>query len=304
MGSSRPRCGLSRLCLLLVLIATPAQASALSAWRDDLGQAWQVPSSLPERWIVLGPHLVDMLVALGEGRRIVGVQDDHPLPGRWQTSLSGFPVVGQAGQVSEERLRIARPDLIVFWPTGMSTALQARLRRQGIALLAIEPRQLDDIPERLRWLGALSGRMDLADRQARHWRALLADTRRRHAGGPRLKGLYQVWQTPLYSLSPDHLVSQAMRICGVDSIVPPSPLPAPVLSAEAVLRAAPDVILVGPEQLADARRYWSRFPNLPAVRRQAILAVPDRDLTRPGLSLLQALPSFCQQLHPWRTGSQ
>lgn len=291
------------LFLLPVALALSAPLQQpLTQWQDDLGQPWQVPARLPQRWVVLGPHLVDMMLALGARERIVGVQDDHPLAGRWQTSLSGLPIVGQSGLINEERLRLARPDLIVFWPTGLSVPQQDRLRRQGIALLAIEPRKLADIPERLRWLGTLAGKSAPADRQAAQWQRLLADTITRHAAGPRLKGLYQVWQTPLYSLAPDHLVSQAMRVCGVDSIVPASPMAAPVLSPEAVLQAAPDIILVGPEQLTTAQRFWARFPSLPAVRHHAIVVVADRDLTRPGLSLLQALPTFCHQMQYWRAG--
>lgn len=293
----------SRLSLLvLTLLSLPVLSAPLTHWRDDLGKSWQVPAQLPERWVVLGPHLVDMMLALGARDRIVGVQDDHPLPGRWQTSLSGLPVVGQSGLINEERLRLARPDLIVFWPTGLSVTQQDRLRRQGIALLAIEPRKLADIPERLRWLGALAGKQRLAEHQADAWQRLLRETSARHAAGPRLKGFYQVWQTPLYTLAPDHLVSQAMRLCGVDSIVPASVMAAPVLSPEAVLQSAPDIILVGHGQLAAARQFWARFPSVPAVRNKAIVAVPDRDLTRPGLSLLQALPMFCHQMQSWRAG--
>ncbi len=292
---------LAALTLSLPLLAA---AAPLTSWQDDLGQRWQVPAHLPERWVVLGPHLVDMMQALGATGRIVGVQDDHAMPGRWQTSLSGFPVVGQSGLINEERLRLVRPDVIVFWPAGLAVTQQERLRRQGIALLAISPRKLADIPERLRWLGALAGQGERADTQAAQWQRLLRETTARHAAGPRLKGLYQVWLTPLYSLAPDHLVSQAMRVCGVDSIVPPSPLAAPVLSPELVLQTAPDIILVGHGELADARRFWARFPSLPAVRRGAIVAVPDRELTRPGLSLLQALPMFCQQMQVWRAGGK
>lgn len=290
------------LCGMLLMALPVLAATPLQGWRDDAGQDWRLPDRLPERWVVLGPHLVDMLRVLGAQDRIVGVQDDHERPGRWQNSLSGFPVVGQSGLINEERLRQVRPDLIVYWPTGLAVAQQARLRRQGISLLAISPRTLTDIPERLRWLGALAGRGARADAEAERWQRLLRETTARYAAGPRLRGLYQVWLTPLYSLAPDHLVSQAMRVCGVDSIVPPSVVAAPVLSPEFVLRAAPDVILVGHGELADARRFWSRFPSLPAVRHQAIVAVPDRELTRPGLSLLQALPLFCQQMQTWRSG--
>lgn len=285
--------------------AAPVSAVAASAakplisWQDDLGRPWQLPAQLPQRWVVLGPHLVDMMLQLGLGARIVGVQDDRDFAGRHDTSLSGYPIVGAAGQVSEERLRLARPDLVVFWPTGMSAAMQGRLHRLGIATLAIEPKHLIEIPERLRWLAALGAQAARGDALAAQWQARLRALRQQ-PDAPRLRGFYQVWPRPLYTLAPDHLVSEAMRLCGVDTIVPDTGVAAPVLSVEAVVAAAPDVILTGPEQIVEARRFWSRFRSVPAVRDGAILVVPDHALTRPGLSLLGALPELCAQIQPWR----
>ena len=283
--------------------ASPAPAG-LTQWRDDAGTAWQLPARLPQRWVVLGPHLVDMLHAIGARERIVGVQDDHLLPGAHARSLTGHPVVGFADRVHDERLWQQKPDLIVYWPSGISPQPLAHLRRLGLPMLAVEPARLEDIPQRLRWLGALAGRAQAADALARqHERRLLA-LRSQRSDGPRLRGFYQIWQAPLYTLSPDHLTSQALRLCGVDSIVSDRRMASPVVQPESVLRARPDIILVAPEQLAEARRYWRRFPSLPAVQRQAIVSVDDRALTRPGLSLLDALPSLCAQMKPWRAGAR
>lgn len=280
--------------------SVPPSVVSPAHWQDDSGQAWTVPARLPARWVVLGPHLVDMVKVLGEQQRIVGVQDDHPVAGRWATSLSGFPVVGQSGQINEELVRRVHPDLIVYWPTGLSAQQQARLRSQGIPLLAVAPTTLQAIPQRLRWLGWLSGRAGQADAEARRLELALQAVRTRNAAGPRIKGFYQVWQTPLYSLAPDHLLSQALRVCGVDSIVPATVMAAPVLSPEFVLRADPDVILVASSNVASARQYWGRFPSMKASQHESILPVDDVALTRPGLSLLQALPALCDQLRPWR----
>lgn len=290
------------LALLLSLLAIQAAVAKTERWRDDDGKWWAVSAetALPQRWIVLGPHLVDMVSTLGGQDRIVGVQDDHPTWGRRTRSLSGHVIVGQPGQVSEERLRRVRPDLIVYWPEGMQTQQVARLRQLGVPLLAVSPRQLDEIPERLYWLGVLlrqpASARALADRygiQLQQWRQL-------YGPGRRLKGLHQVWLQPLYSLAPDHLVSQALALCGVDSIVPATGVAAPVVSLEHVLRSAPDVILVPRQIHAQAMDFWQRYQTLPAVRRGAILALDDRELTRPGPGLLDAIPTLCQQLQPWR----
>lgn len=283
---------------LLALLALPAYA--LESWHDDQGQTWAVPKTLPTRWIVLGPHLVDMVHELGAAERIVGVQDDHSTPGRHTRSLSGHAVVGQSGSISEERVRALAPDLVVFWPTGLSPVQQRRLRRLGVPLLAIAPETLEALPERLRWLGALAGRGPQANVLADQEAAALVQARQRYAPGPRLRGFYQVWQQPLFSLSKKHLVSQAMSLCGVDSIVPDATIEAPVINVEAVLLARTEIILVSAPEHARATAFWRRFSRLPATQSHAIVAVDDAALTRPGLSLLRAIPAFCQAVMPWR----
>lgn len=275
--------------------------TALQRWTDDAGQAWTVPARLPQRWVVLGPHLVDMLLTLKQQHLIVGVQDDHSTIGRWSRSLTGFPVVAQASQINEEFIRRVKPDLVLYWPSGLAGNQQARLRVLGVPMLAIDPQRLDDIAPRLRWLGALTGQRAEADKLTATMQADLRRTRQRYAKGPRLRGLYQVWLQPLYSLSPQHLASQAMQLCGVDSIVPPTKVPAPILSLEFVVRARPDVILLSQDQLEPSRRYWQRFRHMPALQHDGLVVVDDHRLTRPGLSLLHAIPTLCDQLLPYRT---
>lgn len=295
---------LTLLCsgLAFAALAAPAEKPAtLQHWTDDAGQAWTVPARLPQRWVVLGPHLVDMLLTLKQPHLIVGVQDDHPSIGRWSRSLSGFPVVGQASQINEEFIRRVKPDLVLYWPSGLAGNQQARLRVLGVPMLAIDPQRLEDIAPRLRWLGALAGQPADADKLAATMQADLQRTRQRYAKGPRLRGLYQVWLQPLYSLSPQHLASQAMQLCGVDSIVPPTKVPAPILNLEFVVRAKPDVILLSQDQLEPSRRYWQRFRQIPALQHDGLLVVDDHALTRPGLSLLRAIPALCDQLLPHRT---
>lgn len=290
-----------RVVALVLTSIAALQAQANPAWVDDQQRPWQLPQVLPKRWVVLGPHLVDMLVELQLQHLIVGVQDDHPTVGRWQRSLTGFPVVAQSSQINEERIRRARPDLIVYWPSGLAANQQARLHKLGIPLLAVDPQTLADIPIRLRWLGALTGQYERADKQALSLQNDLKQARQRYSEGRRLRGLYQVWLQPLYSLAPQHLVSQAMAVCGVDTIVPETSVPAPILQLEFVLSAKPDVILLSHNQLQQSQKFWQRFTQLPAVKNRRLVVVADRDLTRPGLSLLRAIPTLCDQLLPFRT---
>ena len=65
--------GAAALLGLLLSILTPHALQAAVTWRDDAGTAWQAPAKLPARWVVLGPHLVEMIKLLGRADRIVGV---------------------------------------------------------------------------------------------------------------------------------------------------------------------------------------------------------------------------------------
>jgi ABC-type Fe3+-hydroxamate transport system substrate-binding protein len=282
------------------LLSTFTANAYANSWHDDAGVSWTKPTSPPVRWVVLGPHLVDMVEAIGAEKYVVGVHDDFDRPGRRRLSTKGYVIVGQPGQINEELLRRVKPDLIVYWPEGMSPQQLQRVKQLGIPVLTISPKHLDDIPDRLRWLGWLANRSEVADLKAQQLTEQLDNQRKTFAQGARLRAFYQVWQTPLYSLAPDHLVSQAMALCGADSIVPPSPVAAPVMSVEAILRERPDLILVSKSSHSSAHQFWSRFKHLPAVQTGAILAVNDKDLTRPGLSLLAAIPELCLQLKPWR----
>lgn len=272
----------------------------ISAWQDDAGRPWQRPNNAPKRWLVFGPQLVEMVEAVGAGAHIVGVQDDRQYVSTALKSLRGYPVVGHAAMLNRERLLQARADVAIYWPSGMSPDLVEQLERLKIPLLAIDPKHLEDIPERLRWLGALSHREVNAEHVARTERQHLRSVRQRYQEGTRLRGLYQIWHQPIYSLSRQHILSEAMSICGIDNIVPATRLPAPILSQEFILAAKPEVILSAPDMLGKVQAQWRAYPQVPAVQRGAILAVNDEALTKPGLSLLRSIDGLCQQVMPWR----
>lgn len=280
------------------LLAAPLLSA--SPLLDDAGHPWQ--GALPvTRLVVLAPHAVDMLLAIGAGDRIVGVVDDHERRGAHATSRSGHPVVADAFALNEERLLALRPELVIVWGDGTPRQQQARLQRLGFAVWTLEARQLADIPQQLRQLGRLTGRRAAAEREARAAEAALAGLRRLGEGpGPRLRYFHEIWSQPLYSLHGGHLLSQALALCGADNILPAGPVPAPVVNPEHVVRSNPDVLIHGRSDAAAIQARWRRFSGLSAVRHGRFLAVDDPRLTRPGPGLLAAVAPLCAQLADWR----
>ena len=82
-----------------------------------------------------------------------------------------------------------------------------------------------------------------------------------------MRVFYEIWDAPLYTIGGEHLITQAIAVCGGENVFAALTLPAPAVSVEAVLAAKPDAIIAGadgavrPAWLDD----WKRWPSLPAV---------------------------------------
>jgi ABC-type Fe3+-hydroxamate transport system substrate-binding protein len=289
---------MGRLCLAGLLLLASFSGHALVV-QDDAGGRISLPAPAV-RMVALSPHITDLLLALGARTQIVGVVDDHEHSGKNALSLTGLPVVADANSVNEERLLALKPDLLLVWQSGMSAQRVQRLRELGFSVVLIEPKTLTGIADDISLLGQLSGHAQAGRQQAEALRQELDGLRQRYGPGKRLRAFYEVWLQPLYTLQGGHLVSQALSLCGADSIMPVSKVAAPLVNVEFVLQANPDVIVFGRGGEADSRRYWQGFPALRAVGQGHLLAVDSHRLDRPGADMVHAVGELCAQLEPWR----
>lgn len=285
------------LSLLLCFLSLSAQAALTLTDADGKTITLAAPA---QRIISLAPHFTDMLQNMGAGKQIIAVSDDHDSRGRHTRSLSGYPLVGDAAALNYERIVALKPDLVIAWGSGTPRAWIEQLRQLGLPVLVLEARSLREIGEQLGQLGRLTGHEAKAvQQQAAHEKALAG--LQAQAKGSRLRYFYQVWAQPLYSLGRQHLLSQALGLCGNDNIVPEGPVMAPLINPEFVLAADPDVILFGQTEAASAPAYWGRFTRLQAVRKKQLLTVDDRRLTRPSPDMALAVLALCGQLSVWHT---
>ena len=106
---------------------------------------------------------------------------------------------------------------------------------------------------------------------------------------------YEIWDVPLYTIGGNHLISQALRVCGGENVFASLALPAPGVSVEAVLAAKPDAIVAGadravrPAWLDD----WKRWPTLPAVARGNLFTVDANLLHRSGPRFVDGVEALC-----------
>jgi iron complex transport system substrate-binding protein len=278
------------LCLLL---AVPAQAAAIRLV-DDAGQTLEFDQP-PQRIISLTPHLTELLFAVGAGAQLVGVDSASDYPQAART----LPRVGDYSRVNFERVLALKPDLVVVWLGGNRAADIHGLEQMGLPVLHTQATRLDDVARLLRLIGQASGHAPEGEAAARDYSARLAALQANAARQPPVSVFYQVWDRPLMTVGGSHWISDALALCGARNVFGDIQAASPVVSREAVLRRAPEVI-VGGSDAPDLRRQWQRFASLPAVKNQAFERVDADRLHRPTPRLIEGVAELCAALAPYR----
>lgn len=258
-----------------------------------------VPEAHARRIVALAPHLAELVYAAGAGDRLVGAVEysNHP------AAALQLPRVGDAFRVDFEAVAALRPDLILAWPSGNSTAALQRLEQLGFRVVGLEPATLDDVGLHIAAIGRLAGTSAVADQAAAAWDTGLDELRRRHRDAAPVMVFYQVAPRPLVTVTGRHFIGQAIALCGGKNIFADVPGLAPVVGVEAVVAARPEAIVAnalepGPAGSATGSTLeaWRRWSGLPAVAKGNLYQIDPSLMSVPGPRMLGGIRELCAKL--------
>lgn len=282
--------------MLLFCAACTTQAAPLTV-TDDRGH--RVTLAQPAQRIVsLAPHATEMLFAAGLGARVVGAVSYSDYP----EEAKAIPRVGGYTNVDMERVAALAPDLVVAWHEGNRPAQLDMLRRLGLTLYLSDPHDLDSIAATIERLGQLGATEQQAGIAADSFRRTLDALRARYAQQTPITVFYQIWNRPLMTVNDEHLIGKVIRLCGGRNVFGTLGSGTPTVSEEAVLQAAPAMIVASgmgvarPEWLDD----WRRWQQLPAVRDGNLYFIPPDILQRHGPRILEGATQLCAQMEQAR----
>ncbi len=239
--------------------ANPAQAVVL---RDDR-QVDVTITQVPQRVVSLLPSLTETVCALGQCQKLVGV-DRYS---NWPESIAKLPRMGGGIDPNIESVVAAKPDLVL-----MATSARGaeRFTALGLTVLALEPRSHADVQRVMRIVAqALAVPVQESDRVWRHIDAAVnaaAQSIPVQAKGQRV--YFEVNRAP-YGASESSFIGETLQRLGAGNILPASLGPFPQINPEFVVRAQPDIIMVGDSNFADmaTRPGWQ---NMRAMRTQRV----------------------------------
>ncbi|WP_137970794.1 cobalamin-binding protein [Pseudomonas sp. F(2018)] len=248
-----------------------------------------LPLCAAERVVSLAPSMSEIMLELGAEERLVGVLDSGERP----PGLEHVASVGRHEAVGVESLLALKPDLLLLWPNSVTEAQLEQLRGFGIPIYVGEPRDLSELAEQFAEIGERVGRAERGRELRQRFRDGMARLRDRYRRDTPLPVFYQIWPEPLYTIGGQQIIGEALAVCGARNVFADLQLPAPQVNVEAVLGREPEVILGGS---AAELAHWRAWPQLPAVRRGQLWALPDKGLERPSFQMLAATEKLCALL--------
>ena len=242
---------------------------------DDRGRTVTLPRP-PQRIVSLLPSLTEAVCALDQCHRMVGVDRYSNWPG----SITRLPQVGGGLDPNIEAIVALRPDVVLM---ATSSRASARLESLGVAVVALEPKTHADVQ---RVLGKIGQVLAVPDAQ-RVWRRIDAAVEAAaQSVPPAARGArvyFEVNRGP-YGAGTSSFIGETLTRLGARNILPAALGPFPKLNPEYVVRADPDLIMVGArsvEGLAE-RPGWG---SLRALREQRLCVFSPEEsdvLVRPG----------------------
>ena len=267
--------------LLLGLCASIVAAGTTVT--DDRGvvHRWASP---PQRIVSLLPSLTETVCALDACDRLVGV-DRYS---NWPAAVQRLPRLGGGIDPNVEAVLALRPDAVLI---ARSSRAVEQLQALGLTVVVLEPTDLAGVRQVMAQVGALLGQ-DPAHSAAR-WQALdteltaIAQTLRSRHRGTRV--YFEVNSAP-YGAGDTSFIGELLRRLGARNILPAALGPFPRINPEFVVRADPDLIMVG-DQTSPGLTLRPGWAAMRAVREQRLCVFGPAEsdvLVRPGPRMAEA----------------
>jgi iron complex transport system substrate-binding protein len=274
---------------LLLSLAALAPAHALQL-TDDRGVSVTLAQT-PQRIVSLLPSLTESVCALEQCQRLIGVDRYSNYP----ASVRALPTLGGGLDPNIEAIVALRPDVVLL---ATSSRASQRLESLGLKVVALEPKNQADVQRVLKKLGQLLAVPEATGAQ-RVWRAIDAGvSAAAQSLPPKAKNLrvyFEVNRGP-YAAGEASFIGETLTRLGVKNVVPAALGPFPRLNPEFVVRANPDIIMVGNGSMQGMAEYpgWS---GIKAVRDRHICVFPadaSDVLVRPGPRMAEAARIMAQ----------
>jgi len=269
---------------------------------DQLGRDINIPDN-PKRVIALAPSITEIIYAIGQEHRLVGVTQFSDYP----PQASSLPKVGSYIHLDLERIIALKPDLCIAVKDGNPHEVALRVESFHIPLYAVDPRNLEAVMETIIEIGKLLN----AQKEA----SILADTMKKRIQKitsktqniqKRPRVFFQIGISPIVSVGTHTFIHELIELSGGTNLTK-GDVPYPRYTKEQVISLSPDVFIITSMArqtiFENVKKEWQQWQSIPAVRNDRIHLVNSNLFDRAAPRLVDGLELLLELIHPsiWKT---
>ena len=273
-------------------VATPAPVVVTDSDGTELTFA-----VAPSRIISFSPGATEILFAIGAGDQVVAVDEWANYPPETE-SLERVKYIDP----DPERALSLNPDLVL-----MSTAQQPQVeqfRSLGLTVMFnLEPDSLQGVLDNILLLGEVTGHSDEAEALVAQMQSRIDAVEQAIADvdqGPRV--FYEL-SADLYTAAPDTFIGGTLTLLKAQNVADGAETAFPQLTAEALIVANPEVVLLADGVWGESLETVSARPGwdaVDAVINQRVYSVDPDTGNRPGPRIVDSIEEIAALLYPDR----
>ena len=252
-------------------------------------------SALPAHIASLDAAHTEVLYAIGAAGQVAAVDKYSDCP----AETSSLPKI-DSFNISLEAITAEHPDLVVLGFTAGSDIVSG-LQGAGITVLTQpSPPDINGVYDDIEVMGKVTGHAGEADAlvtsMSNQMRAISAET-----AGKTPPTVYHEVDNTYYSVGPGSFIDGLYKTLGAKNVAATSGEAYPQLSAEAIIAANPDVIILADEGSGESATTVAARPGwsvIKAVQNHRVYTVNPDIVSRPGPRIVDALRALEVDLYP------
>ncbi|WP_159083980.1 cobalamin-binding protein [Saccharobesus litoralis] len=247
-----------------------------------------------QRYVVLAPHIVEMLFDLGVGQRIVGATAHSDYP----EEAKSIPLVGNYARLKIENILAYKPDVIFAWHSGNPSDDLQRLQQLGLNIVYSHTGDLENVAKELIEFGDIVGKPQRAKQIADEYLTQLAALRQKYSAKKPVKVFYELWSRPLTTVANSAWPQHHVTLCGGQNVFTGLIGDYPQIGLEQVVALKPQVII---QPMSDGEPNpdavnWAQWPKIPAAKNKLIFEVNSDKLHRMTRRVLGEIDNLCSKI--------
>jgi iron complex transport system substrate-binding protein len=261
---------------------------------DSLGNTVTLEAP-PQRVVSLSAGHTEILYAIGAFNQVAAVDNTSDCP----DATADLPKV-DAFTPSVEAIADLEPDLVVI--TYDPNDLQSSLQALDIPVLNLAaPESVDQVYEQMNLLGSATGHPEEAGEVARIMGIAIDQVVEQVGEVSEPPSVFHELDTMYFTVGPGSFIGDLYDILGAENVADATGQAYPQMSAEAIIEADPDVIILADEDAGESAETVRARPGwgaVSAVENDRIYVIDPDIISRPGPRLVEALRTLAAFLYP------